>query len=475
MSNGFLPGREPAALSEAVNSTVTVSKRDLSRLGGPFTTHAGARDMDVVFGYPDVIRYEDAFKMYQRMGIATRLTRGVARSCWRDMPTVEVDDKPILEDEIIALNKRKLFRKLENADTLNRIGKFSVMFVGVSDGEQDLANPLGKASGADAMSQLFFQAYGESGVEVTRWVTEPTDPRFGLPLVYQLTVRDVTDNKLPSATATRNVHFSRVVHLAEDALDNDIEGLSALTPVYNFLLDLIKTEGGSSEAYWRNARRVLAFNAKEGFGNASDKVLEQLRTDIEEFTNGWRDGLRLGGVEVTQFPVEHADPKEAVLACLKLISGTTGIPLRILTGEGGGQTTGNEDKAAYNQLIKDRQEMMCSDWLMQTLDILANADIIDAIPDNAIIVWPETEALNELEKSTVAKNNAEAFAAVADAINPISGGFAGSMSPEQAAREFLDIDDLEIVTDDGLDDDELIGLPGVETEEDKEDGDSESL
>jgi len=444
----------PPPLSQTVNATTTVSRRNLNNLfNSPGVTHNGARDMYAVFGYPDELQWEDFFELYRRHGIATRLTRGIARSCWRDVPTIEIDEKPVMVEELNALIRKKLFRKLEQADTLNRIGRFSVMFVGIPDGN-DPAMPLGRARGKDAINSVFFQAYSERGTEVVQWETDVASPRFGMPVVYQLNVIGVENERLRSDTTTRNVHWTRIVHLAEDALDNDLEGLSSLEPVYNFIIDLIKSEGGSSEAYWRNARRVLAFQVRKGYGNATPEQLTQLRTDIEEFTNGWRDGLHLGNVDVQQLETSHADPKETILGAFKLISGSTGIPMRILTGEGGGQTAGNEDKASYNQLIKDRQEMMCSDWLFQTLTITGNAGLHALLPLNAVVVWAENQALNEIDKSVVRKNNAQALAFASGAISPVTGGFDGVLSPEQVARDVLDLEP-ETITGDGLSDDNI--------------------
>ena len=434
-----LPVINAAPLSQTVNAQVTVSRRNLnSMFNTPGVTHNGARDMYEVFGYPNQLVWEDFFAIYRRHGIATRLTRGVARSCWRDIPAIKVNDEPVLEEELKILARKKMFRKLEQADTLNRIGRFSVLYVGVPDG-MDPRQPLGVVRGSGALNSVFFQPYSEDGTEVILYESEITSPRFGQPVLYSLTVRALDQEKLRSDTTSRVVHWTRIVHIAEDALDNDLEGLSALEPVFNFILDLMKTQGGSSEAYWRNARRILVFQAKEGFGNAQAEEIEKLRTDIEEFTNGWRDGLRLGNVDVTQLQATHADPKEAVLACFKLISGSTGIPMRILTGEGGGQTTGNEDKAAYNQFIKDRQEMMCSDWLLRTLEILGNARLIEPLPLNAEVIWPVSESLNEVEKSEAAKNNATALNQISQATGGL-GGLSGTMDPAQAVEEILDID-----------------------------------
>lgn len=451
----------------AFNSETSISRRDLFS-NGLFNTHGGERDMFEVLGYPMSLSWEQLFVAYRRMGIATRLTRGIARSCWRDIPEIKVDDEQVYEEELKILAKKRMFRKLEQADTLNRIGRFSILFVGVQDGEKP-DQPLGKAFGGEkAINDIYFQAYSEDGTEVVEYEEEPSNPRFGMPVKYQLTTRTVGNEKLQVDTTSRIVHWTRVVHIAEDALDNDLEGMSALEPIFNWLIDLIKSEGGSSEAYWINAQRILAFMAKEGVGNADPEELEQLKKEIEEFTNGMRNGIRLGNVDVKSIDTTMIDPKETILGALKLIAGATGIPLRILTGEGGGQTTGSEDKAAYNTLIKDRQDLMCSDWLMQVLNILGMSGVIDELPINAEVDWPVNEALNELEKSEVRKNTGTALRDASQAISDIGGGLARDLTGKQLIEEVFELEHKPIASDnDDLPPDldgppEMDGLPGVE-------------
>lgn len=447
------------------NSTpITRSLRSLVGGGSPFITHGGERDMFEVLGYPFVIDWEQNLIMFKRMGIATRVCRGVARSCWRDIPTITAngdDDELLYEDDIAVLSKLKMFRRLEQADTLNRIGHFSVLFVGVQDG-LDVSLPLGKAFGANSIDNVFFRAYSEDGVEVLTYDTEPSSPRFGSPETYQLMTRLMGNEKITVDTLARVVHHSRIVHMAEDALDNDFEGMSALEPIFNSLLDLVKASGGSAEAYWKNAQRILAFMAKEGVEAASDDELAALSLAIDEFTNGMRNGIRLGDIDMQSVDAVIADPKEIILGIFKIISGSTGIPLRILTGEGGGQTTGSEDKAAVNTFLKERQDLVCSDWLLQVMTILGKAGVIEEVPNDAVATWPVNEALNELEKSEVIKNRAVAAKDLSIATSGL-GGLAGELSAEQGIEDILELE-YKPEIDDGLSDEEVIVamLPGTE-------------
>ncbi|MCK5643133.1 MAG: DUF1073 domain-containing protein, partial [Gammaproteobacteria bacterium] len=244
--------------------------------------------------------------------------------------------------------------------------------------------------------------------------------------------------------------WSRVVHMAEDALDSEVQGTSALGPILNRLNDLNKTIGGSAEAYFRNARGKYSFETSPDFkGTISETDKADLVTEIDAFTNNWKDAIRLSGITAKTLDTPQDDPTGTVKAAVEFISGTTGIPIRILLGVGAGQLAGNEDKASYNQLVSDRQDQECTPWLLRALTVLAQAKMIPEIPPNAVVKWPVTQVLNATEQATVRKTNSEALSNVATALNDMSG-LSGEMTANQAIEEILEMT-YNPLLDDGLD------------------------
>ncbi|MCK5641212.1 MAG: DUF1073 domain-containing protein, partial [Gammaproteobacteria bacterium] len=148
------------------------------------------------------------------------------------------------------------------------------------------------------------------------------------------------------------------------------------------------------------------------------------------------------------------------------IAGATGIPIRILTGEGAGQLAGNEDKASYNELIRDRQSQSCTGWLLRLLKILSDANMIPEVPLEAVIEWPVTEALNEKEKAEVRKLNAEALASASNAINDL-GGLADEMQPQQVIEDVLGYEYLPLL-DSGIPEPDIIIDPDPQPEPEPE-------
>jgi len=424
-----------------LNTVRTLSRRLGS--GGLFgISPDGKRDFNALFGYGEFLDYADYLAMYKRGGIANTVVAKVAKACWRDMPIIKDGDNEILKDELNALKKAKFFRAMERADILNRIGNFSVLVIGVAD-DQDLDKPVGTAQ-KDSFKSMFFNPYSYDGIEIVETDKDPASPRFGLPVLYQLQTIDVDGSKRKQTQIiSRNVHYSRIVHLAEGMLDSTIEGTSALQAPWNALTDKEKIRGSSAESYFRNSRQKLALETTEGAKastNPADKAA--LKQNVEDFQNGLEDVLRLNNMKANMLQPQIASPRESFDICVEETAGTTGIPVRILTTKAGGNVTGSEDKATWNALVGDRQDQECSIYLLDALGIMNEAGILK-LPENAEVVWPVQSSLSEKEASESMNNKASAFKSTVDALSLIGGDEVVAESAFKAiGLEDIEIDDI---------------------------------
>lgn len=415
----------------------TLSRRSIfgQRIG---ISNNGSRDLWSIFGYNRNRTFDLYYQYYRYNDVGSRVVTSLPKSCWRDGFTVrDANEDEVLENEIAVLVQRKLLRWLENADILNRIGELSVLYIGLPDGG-DLTQPIGAVSGAK-LEQVYFSAFSQPGVTITKYNDDVTSERYGLPEIYSLQqVPRETNSNVVSQTKPIEVHWSRVIHMAEGALDNSLVGLPALEPILNRLHDLNKTIGGAAEAYFRNARGKIAYKADESFaGFRNEDEQNAFREQAAAFQNNWQDTISLVGVEAKGIDTPHHDPMNSAKIALQAISGQTGIPIRILTGEGAGQLAGNEDKASYNQLISDRQELLCADWVTQIMQRLEMAGLIEWQED-FVIDWPELEALSENDKSEVRQRNANAFNQIAQALSSMA--LDGVANPEEVIEKLLDIE-----------------------------------
>lgn len=427
--------KNDTAMSKAVNSI----QHTLRRIGTALNfgiSPDGKRNYNTIFGYGEQLAYSDYFGMYKRSALGNAVVSKVAKACWNEIPKITSNDNQILEEELDVLNKVGFFRALERADILNRIGKFSVLLIGMSDG-MDLNQPLGRASNMDG---LYFNPYNFDGIEILKWDIDPISKRFGKPILYQLQTTSFGEKEKDIQTSSIIVHFSRVIHLAEGALDSSVEGSSALEPVWNKLIDVIKVTGGAGEAYFRNARQQRALEAdKDSKLEPGSTELTQLKQNIEDFDNAYDSTLRLQNMKVHHLPVQMISPRDSFDTIVEEISGQTGIPIRILTGKGGGQTTGSEDRASWNAVISDRRTTECDNYLFQGLEIFQEAGLLD-LPDDAVIEWSPQAALSEKEQSEVNEKKASTFDKIITALSkPV-----GDEADIKTVLEAVGLEDIEI-------------------------------
>jgi hypothetical protein len=366
-------------------------------------SHSGKRDLDAEYGYDDTPSFQDFRNKYRRIGYANRIVAGVAKSCWRDgaellsePPEDGVDDNVVLQDEMSVLKQRGMFKALEKADTLNRLGEFSVMYIGMPG---DPKEPAGSESGD--LEDVYFAQYDQDSVQMHSFNTDPESERHGKPELYTLTtrVKQTTGNTTTTQKQTIVAHWTRVVHMAEGSLTDDLIGQSVLQPINDALQDYNKVRGGTAEAYFRNAGRAF-FMLLEDKANLSGEDRDALNEMAEQFINKMRNFLYVKGAKsVSDISTNIPDPKEVIKTLLQEMSAMSGIPIRILTGEGAGQLAGNEDKASYNTLVDDRQSSECEGYLRDTLSSLAMGKLM---PDTRelYVKWP-------LQKATDAKTDAE--------------------------------------------------------------------
>lgn len=458
-----------ASLSAKVDSFVNIANSQFSTLRGQFGSFLGLspdgkRDTYDIYNYPKSLSGDTGFRqMYQysrRQGVANRITWGLSKRCWRDgfeiYDSSEEDAKQVLVDEVQMLKRAGFVKKIEQADILNRIGRFSVLFVGVPDGK-DPSEPLDRTSlGSDWLDKLYFVAYPYDGAQISSQVSDPTDQRFGLPEKYTLqrstSSSDTKDAEIKAITA----HWTRVVHLNENALDSDIEGMGALEPVFNAILDIEKATGGSSEAYFRNARQKIAYEIDPQFANdvlTNEKSKKSFNTAAEKFTDDWQDHTMAAGAKVKSIVAPLADPLPTVKASLWTVSSYTGLPIRVLTGEGSGQLAGSEDQLAYDQIIMDRQNLVCSGWVSVALEVLERAGMIE-LPEDYEIRFPIKQASTEKEKAEIGNKKADTIQKLASAKSSAGGDGIDIVSAfaecglKDVEVEDVDIDDIDESIDD---------------------------
>jgi len=374
--------------------------------------HLDQRDYFDTLGYPRdaELTINDYWAMFKRGGIAETIITAVSGATWSDVPDVtdhdgEDDETTDFEDDVASLfEDTGALWALERADTLQRIGKFGVLYIGFDDGFDSMSDPVDASAltGDPSEDILHYQPFSQKQIEDFERNEDPNDERFGKPETYDL---DFGDEGL----GVEEVHHTRVVHLAEGALEDEVVGYSAYRPIFNHLIDLLyKVVGGSAEMYWRSADRKLVANQTEGGQMPDeDKVVKQ----IDELVNNLRNVAWTSQVEVESIDGDSPDPTGLKDAILELISGNLRIPKRKLLGTERGDLASSQDEAAFVQMIEERRQKFAEPQILRDfLGLHIEHGVVATPIENSYDVdWPDNFELTELEEAELQQRKAKAY------------------------------------------------------------------
>ena len=408
----------------------------------------GNRDMYAIFGYKKEILPKHTLAKYTRQDIATRIVDAPPDATWSNPPSIKSDlgdeDNPTNVAFQSLAKRTKLWSALHRADRMARMYPFSIVLFGFDDGG-DLKSPVKSA----VKDLLYVRAYGSRQIDKLTFNTDPRSPRFGLPETYRIKF-DSPDSKSgtgDSASAGKQtdliVHQSRVIHIVENPLEDMVYGTPIMAKVFNLLDDLLKVAGGTSETYWLTGNRGMQANIdKEMDIDPADAAA--LSDEIEEYQHQLRRFIRTRGVDLKVLDSTVPNPTDAFEMIMSLISGTTGIPRRILLGSEAGQLASEQDRANWADRIDERRALFATPSIMDPLSLLLQT--AGLLPEGDIEWdWPSAFIQNPLEKN-------QSMAQIARAIGNISRQ-TGNNTPMQLvsreeAREILglegDLDESDI-------------------------------
>lgn len=369
---------------------------DRSELAGMMGMSFGhRRDLYKVLGYPSDLSLRDYKDRYERGGLAERIVEAPARATWSGGLSVVEDpstpEKSSFDTAIEAIFKRlDVPSRILRADILAGLGRYAVLLIGAPG---NLYTPLPSKLTPDQL--LYLTALPESQATIARYVTNTSDSRFGLPELYAL--RLGTPGAIGSVNLASNVHWSRIIHVAEGALTDDIFGKPRLRAVWNNLLDLEKLVGGGAEAAWMrmNPGMQLDLDPEAKLSQAAE---EDLDDEVEDYIHGISRVMRTQGIKLNLLSTTVSAFGSNVDTVLRLISATTGIPIMILTGSETGALASTQAIKNWASRIEERRREFAIALVRQIVGRLMLHKAIPTISDFDII-WSDINELNEFEKA----------------------------------------------------------------------------
>jgi hypothetical protein len=214
------------------------------------------------------------------------------------------------------------------------------------------------ASKAKRRRLLYVRVFPESLAVISVYDSDRSSPRYMQPVRYTVTLNDPSDAQagIGMSTATVEVHWTRVIHLADNLLSSEVHGVPRQRPVLNRLLDLRKLYGGSAEMYWRGALPGYSFETHPELGGEV-KINEQKHRDmVEAWANGLQRYMTLMGMTAKSLAPQVVEPSAQIEVQIEAICIQLGIPVRVFKGSERGELASSQDDAAWNDRLRARQK-----------------------------------------------------------------------------------------------------------------------
>ena len=428
-------------------------------------------------GYPETptITDETYRNLYDRESIATRVVQVLPKESWQAQPSVFETEDPeettkFEEDwQTLTDNLRgeswyqdeegsPIWEQLLRIDVLSGIGRYGVLLFGLDDGmdlEQPVAgigeNGLFVRNAEEERAKrkiLYLRAFDERLAPISRYNEDVQSPRFGMPTEYNLTFADVdtlaSRGSTTLRTKTAKVHWSRVLHVADNLDSSEIFGVPRMRPVLNRLIDLKKLYGGSAEMYWRGAFPGLSFESHPNLGGELSLDVDDLRDQIEQYQNTLQRYLMLMGMSVKTLEPQVVDPTPQIDVQITAICIEKGIPKRKFMGTERGELASSQDDGDWNDLLRSRQNSHIIPRIIVPfvdrcihLEILSEPEEREDGKKGYSVVWPDLDSMTEAEQSTVAVSKMDASAKY------VQGGVEALIPPHHFLTKVLGFTDEE--------------------------------
>jgi len=372
-------------------------------------SYDGNRDLYTALGYSLTPTYDEYNGLYRREGIPKRVNDAPCNAVWRTPPRIyDIGDTTLSPFEKAwndLVDKLQIWSKINRADKLLGLGDYSVLLLGFDDvtSEMDMKQPV-----SDSAKLVYLQCYSAAFAIIETSVINPQEPRYGLPETYKVKIsesKSVSALTVPTPSISEiSVHWTRIIHLVENNLVNEVSGDPRLMNPFNRLMDIQKLIGGDAEMFWRGARPGYAAVMDPEFRlDKDDPELIDMKTQMQEYENNLRRVLYLQGVDIKSLETQVVDPTNHLDMQLQDIAAGTGIPKRMLTGSERGDLASSQDRENWIAVVEDRRTWFATPIIIKPL--LDRLILFNALPEpqegGYVVEWPDLRAKSDKEKADI--------------------------------------------------------------------------
>lgn len=406
-----LSDKQLIAVHQQISGNV-VDRAVLSQKFG--SQYGGDRNIYDALGYPrtEELKFEDYYARYKRQDIAKAVIDKPVNATWRGELRIreagerksETNFEKTAHELDRNLNLKTWFSRL---DKLTGLGYFAVLLLGLDDVKDQTGKGFINPVNTSGERKLHYvKAIGQEDVGIKTWNQNTSSPRFGMPEIYEIQVYDPTQN----SHQTLQVHYTRVVHVTDGALQSETYGVPRLEAVFNRLMDLEKVTGGDAEMFWRGARPGYAGKEDEGY-NLTPEARDSIKAEIKEYEHNLRRFINLKGMSLESLAQQIADPSNHFDILIQCISAEKGIPKRILIGSERGELASTEDRTQWLSEIKTRRSEFAESRVIRPFfnTIIKYGIVPRPQTGDFSIAWEDLFAPSKREKAEVGNTRAEAL------------------------------------------------------------------
>ena len=427
-----------------------VLRGELAELFGQ--QYGGDRDISEVLGYDTEITANQFRARYRRDDIARRIVELPPEDTWKYRPIIsdgDHDEPSDFERDIETLEKdHRLFHYYKRADIASGIGEYGLLFIGFSDG-QDLSTPVNDGVLSEPDDIAYMTPFSQDLIE--DWTLgketdeiDETDRMYNRPVEYRIDFSDIDGD--PSDEDLKDVHHSRVIHIAEDLVESDLKGTPRLRPIWDRLTDRQKVVGASAEMFYTGADRKFHFNIdSENAADIPDDQLENLDEEVQKLVHDMQHYIKTFNTDLEVLSGEEIDPSGVHDVLMKSISAATGIPKRILEGSERGELASSQDRANWFGTIHTRQNTFAEHAIVRPIvDKFIEYGIVSPPEEDTYDVkWENLFELNELEQAEAMNTRAQALERVAPGGNTDLIASTEQLLDFVVNNEMIDFDDVD--------------------------------
>lgn len=344
----------------------------------PETKHQHYRD----FGWPDQVRFEDAFRAYHRNSIARAGVNKTVLKTWQDFPALWETEKAgntAAEQHILEHFRRiGLWHALAEADRRAIVGGYAGVILRFADSkpfDQMVGTVPGGLEGLVEAVPVW-----RNQLSVAEWHTDNGHEDYGKPKSF--TFNEAAIDGTPGRSFT--VHPDRVLIWSADG---SVAARSDLEPGYNDLLDMEKVKGAGGEGFWKNAKSSPVIEVDKeakieamakAMGVPVDELADAMNDQVEEWQRGFDKLLMLQGMQAKTLNVTLPSPEHFHAIPLLSFAASLGIPAKILIGSQTGERASTEDAHEWSQTCKARRESIAKPRIKALADKLVRFNVLPA-------------------------------------------------------------------------------------------------